>query len=481
MCGVVADRGGESSDARHAGVRMTVSAAAPGVELGLRANWRQFWLLVLVNAFVGSMVGLERTVVPLLAKEQFGLAAATAATSFIVSFGLVKAFANLLAGRFSDRVGRRHLLIVGWLFALPAPLIIILAPSWWWIIFANVFLGINQGFTWSTTVIMKIDLVGPARRGFAMGLNEFAGYGAVAGSALLTGWLADLYGLRPVPFLVGFVFALAGLLLSIFAVRETRGHAHYEARLAGDRHDQAQPSFASVVMLTSWRNHNLFSCSQAGLVNNLNDGLAWGLLPLYFAAGGLSIGQIGILAATYPAVWSVTQLATGLASDRLGRKWLIAGGMWVQALAIAGFALLDGFTAWAGAAALLGFGTAMVYPTLLAAIADNTSPTWRASAVGVYRFWRDSGYAAGALLAGIVADALGISWAIWTVAGLTLVSGTIVSLVMRERMHDPHGASRVAGGDEGSLTARGRSPTSRRQTRPDARGRRTAQDLREGE
>ncbi|HUG16231.1 MAG TPA: MFS transporter [Thermomicrobiales bacterium] len=417
---------------------MTTRADAP-IQLGLRANWRQFWLLVLVNAFVGAMIGLERTVVPLLAEEEFGLAAASAATSFIVSFGLVKAFANLFAGRFSDRVGRKQLLVIGWLFALPVPLIIIVAPNWWWIVFANVLLGVNQGFTWSTTVIMKIDLVGPVRRGLAMGLNEFAGYFALAGSALLTGWLAATYGLRPEPFLIGFVIALAGLLLSIFGVKETRGHAQLEARLrALDAPDTPgapveQPSFWSIFTLTSWRNRNLFSCSQAGMVNNLNDGLAWGLLPLFFAAGGLSVGRIGVLAAIYPAVWGLTQLGTGLASDRLGRKWLIAAGMWTQALAIAFIVTLDGFTAWAGAAALLGLGTAMVYPTLLAAIADNTSPDMRGTAVGVYRLWRDSGYAAGALMAGIVADALGLDWAIWSVAALTLASGVVVALVMRER------------------------------------------------
>ena len=405
-------------------------ASAP-MQLGLRANWRQFWLLVLVNAFVGAMIGLERTVLPLLAKEEFGLAAASAATSFIVSFGIVKAFANLFAGRLGDQIGRKQLLIIGWLFGLPVPLIIILAPSWWWIVFANVLLGVNQGFTWSTTIIMKIDLVGPARRGLAMGLNEFAGYVAVAGSALLTGWLAAEYGLRPEPFLIGFVFALAGLLLSIFAVRETREYAHLEARTSVQ--EIAQPSFWTVFSLTSWRNRNLFACSQAGMINNLNDGLAWGLLPIYFAAGGLGVGQIGVLAAIYPGVWGVSQLVTGAASDRLGRKWLIASGMWVQAIAIGAFVIFDGFAGWAAAATLLGLGTAMVYPTLLAAIADNTNPAWRGSAVGVYRLWRDSGYAAGALLAGIVADALSISWAIWTIAALTLFAGAIVALVMHDR------------------------------------------------
>jgi MFS family permease len=424
---------------------MTV-AQEDQLRFGLRANWRQFWLLVLINAFVGAMVGLERTVVPLLAKEEFGLAAASAATSFIVSFGIVKALANLVAGRFSDRVGRKQLLIVGWLFALPVPLIIILAPSWWWIVFANALLA------WSTTVIMKIDLVGPVRRGLAMGLNEFAGYGAVAGSALLTGWLAAEYGLRPVPFLIGFVFALLGLALSIFAVRETRGFAQYEARIEQSPRHDAPPSFRAIFARTSWKDRNLFSACQAGLVNNLNDGLAWGILPIYFAAGGLSVGRIGVLAAIYPGVWGVMQLATGAASDRLGRKWLIVAGMWLQALAIALFVMRDGFTAWASAAALLGLGTALVYPTLLAAIADNSNPTWRASAVGVYRLWRDSGYAAGALLAGIIADALGISWAIWSVAGLTLLSGGIVSIVMRER--DQRAAATAASSPAAEITGK---------------------------
>jgi MFS family permease len=402
--------------------------------LGLRANWQQFWLLVLVNAFVGSMIGLERTIIPLLAEEEFGIAAASETTSFIVSFGIVKALANLFAGRFSDRIGRKAILIAGWAFALPVPLIIIIAPSWWWIVFANILLGVNQGLAWSTTVIMKIDLVGPVRRGLAMGLNEFAGYASVGLSALLTGWIAQNYNLRPEPFLIGFVIAIAGLLLSIFAVRETKGHTEHEAMLHKDSEEEDRPSFREVFVRASWSNKNLFSASQAGMVKMLNDGLAWGLLPIYFAMAGLAIGQIGMIAAVYPFVWGVGQLLTGAASDRLGRKWLIVSGMWVQAAAIAGFVLLDGYTAWIVAAGLLGFGTAMVYPTLLAVVADNSQASWRASAVGVYRLWRDSGYAAGALMVGVMADAFSIPWAIWTVVIVTALSGLIVAVLMRERM-----------------------------------------------
>jgi MFS family permease len=404
--------------------------------LGLRANWQQFWLLVVVNAFVGSMIGLERTIIPLLAEEEFGIAAASVTTSFIVSFGIVKALANLFAGRFSDRIGRKAILITGWAFALPVPLIIIMAPSWWWIVFANVLLGVNQGLAWSTTVIMKIDLVGPVRRGLAMGLNEFAGYASVGLSALLTGWLAQTYSLRPEPFLIGFVIALAGLLLSIFAVRETKVFADHEARVHGDTAQPETPSFREVFARASWTNKNLFSASQAGLVKMLNDGLAWGLLPIYFAMAGLAVGQIGMIAAVYPVVWGVGQLLTGAASDKLGRKWLIVSGMWVQAAAIAGFVVLDGYTAWLVAAGFLGFGTAMVYPTLLAVVADNSDASWRASAVGVYRLWRDSGYAAGALMVGVMADAFSIPWAIWSVVIVTGLSGLIVALVMRERMPD---------------------------------------------
>jgi MFS family permease len=411
------------------------SVAASAIRLGLRENWQQFSLLVLINAFVGGMVGLERTIVPLLAQQEFGLASRTIALSFIVSFGVVKAFANLFAGRFSDRIGRKQILVVGWLFGLPVPIIIMLAPSWDWIVLANVLLGINQGLCWSTTVIMKIDLVGPARRGLAMGLNEAAGYLAVAGAALASGYLAATYGLRPEPFYLGVVFAVAGLVLSLLFVQESRGHARYEAALqSGSAVPPTAPSFGEIFKLTSWKDRRLFAVSQAGLVNNLNDGMAWGLFPLFFTAAGLPINQVAILAAIYPAVWGLGQLGTGALSDYVGRKPLITGGMMLQALGIFVIVATAGFLPWASGAVLLGLGTAMVYPTLLATIGDVAHPDWRASAVGVYRLWRDGGYAIGALLAGIVADLLGLRWAIGAVGVLTLASGVVVATVMTETL-----------------------------------------------
>jgi MFS family permease len=325
-------------------------------------------------------------------------------------------------------------LIAGWLVGLPVPLLIMLAPTWEWVVFANVLLGINQGLCWSTTIIMKIDLVGPARRGLAMGLNEASGYLAVALAALGAGYLATSYALRPQPFILGLVFAVAGLLLSWVFVRESHGHAALEAQQHEAGSTAEQPSFAHILLLTSWKDRALFSVSQAGLVNNLNDGMAWGLFPLYFALAGLSIGEVSLLAAIYPAVWGLAQLGTGALSDHLGRKWLIATGMVVQAGGIFLIMLTHGFWPWAGGAALLGLGTALVYPTLLAAIGDVAHPTWRASAVGVYRLWRDGGYAVGALLAGVMADALGLTWAIGAVGGLTLLSGVVVALVMYETL-----------------------------------------------
>ncbi len=409
--------------------------AAP-VALGLRENWRQFWLLVLINAFVGAMVGLERTVLPLLAEVEFGVASKSAALSFVATFGVVKALTNFFAGRLGDRYGRRHVLVAGWLFALPVPLLVIWAPTWSWVIFANVLLGINQGLTWSTTVIMKIDLVGPKRRGLAMGLNEFAGYLAVALAALATGYIAEAYGLRPAPFYLGIAVAAAGLALSLLFVRETHHHAALEARdfqpHPGAEAGHAELTTREIFARASWKDPALSSASQAGMVNNLNDGLAWGLFPLFFASAGLGVRQIGILSFTYPAVWGILQLWTGALSDRVGRKGLIAGGMLLQGAALAIIPLVHGFWPWIGTAVLLGAGTAMVYPTLLAAIGDVAHPRWRGSAVGIYRLWRDSGYAVGALLAGILADRFGMRWAIGAVALLTVASGLAVLWRMPE-------------------------------------------------
>lgn len=406
--------------------------------LGLRENLGQFVLLVAVNALVGGMIGQERTVLPLLAEHAFGLAAFSSALTFIVAFGAVKAATNFFAGTLSDRFGRKPVLVAGWLIGLPVPLLLIWAPAWGWVVFANILLGVNQGLTWSTTVIMKIDLVGPARRGLAMGFNEAAGYGAVAVTALITGYLAAAYGLRPVPFYVGLAYAGLGLVLSTAFVRETRHHVALEAagRTATTDALHAGLSTWEIFRLTSFHEKALSSCSQAGLVNNLNDGLAWGLFPLYFAAHGLDVARIGVLAALYPAVWGLGQLVTGGLSDRVGRKWLIVGGMLTQAVAIAVVAVTTGFGAWAAGAVLLGAGTAMVYPTLLAAIGDVAHPAWRARAVGVYRLWRDAGFAVGALLAGVVADALGLGAAILVVAAVTAASGLIVAVRMYET-HSP--------------------------------------------
>ncbi|WP_107764834.1 MFS transporter [Nocardioides terrigena] len=408
--------------------------------LGLRQNAAQFTLLVVVNALVGGMLGQERTVVPLLGAEEFGLTGYTAGLTFILVFGLSKAVANYLAGTWGDRYGRKPVLVAGWLIAVPVPLLLIWAPSWGWVVAANVLLGLSQGLTWSTTVVMKIDLVGPQRRGFAMGLNEAAGYGAVAVTALATGYLAEAYGLRPAPFLLGAAFAALGLGLSTLAVRETREHVRLETAThvaRGDgRHDHLHDELTDrqVFVQTSFREPALSSASQAGLVNNLNDGLAWGLFPVMFAAAGLTVDRIGVLAALYPAVWGIGQLVTGALSDRVGRKWMIAGGMWVQALALGLMAAGGSFAAWAVAAALLGAGTAMVYPTLLAAIGDVAHPAWRGRAVGIYRLWRDGGFAVGALTAGLVADAWEIDAAVWTVAVLTALSGGLVAV----RMYETH-------------------------------------------
>jgi MFS family permease len=411
-------------------------AASRNIRLGLGANWEQFALLVVVNGFVGAMVGLERSVLPVLAWDDFGLASKAAILSFLITFGIFKPAANYFAGRLSDRFGRKPVLLTGWLAALPVPIMIILAPSWGWIVAANVLLGINQGLAWSTAITMKIDLVGPARRGLAMGLNETAGYAGVALASLATGYLAAAYGPRPAPFLLGIGFALLGLLLTLFLVQETHEYAKLEAKQWSTSAEEPtdKPSGGEIFTRTSFTDRNLSSASQAGFVNNLNDGMAWGLFPLFFAAAGLSVAQIGVLAAVYPGVWSIGQIASGWASDRFGRKWMIASGMWLQASGILLTAGTRSLGSWLAGAVLMGLGTALVYPTLLAAIGDVAYPSWRASAVGVYRLWRDASYAVVAVLAGVVADLFGFTLAIVAVGILTAVSGLVVAVRMRETL-----------------------------------------------
>ncbi|HEY2887821.1 MAG TPA: MFS transporter [Candidatus Limnocylindrales bacterium] len=408
---------------------MTVPARARDIRLGLRENLGQFVLLVAVNALVGGMVGQERTVLPLLATDVFGISGTTAILTYLVAFGVTKAGANLLAGALADRFGRKPVLVAGWLIGVPVPILLIVGPTWAWIVFANILLGMNQGLTWSTTVVMKVDLVGPSRRGLAMGINEAAGYGAVALTALATGAIAEQSGLRPGPFLLGLAYAGLGLAGSAWLVRETRGHVVHEA---GPVAPSGRLRWRDIFVRTTIADRSLSAACQAGLVNNLNDGVAWGLLPLYYAAAGLSIGEIGILAAVYPAVWAISQIGTGALSDRIGRKALVVAGMLVQGGALALIATGSSFEFWLGAAALLGLGTAMVYPTLLAVIADVAAPAWRGSALGVYRLWRDLGFAVGGIGAGALADAAGIGPAIRVVAGLTAASGLIVFVRMRE-------------------------------------------------
>ena len=414
------------------------------VRLGLRANLAQFALLVLVNAFVGAMIGLERSILPAIAEQEFHLVATAAVLSFIVVFGLTKAFTNYLAGTLADRIGRKRVLIAGWLVAAPVPFLLMWAPTWAWVLVANALLGISQGLTWSTTVIMKIDLVGASQRGLAMGLNEFSGYVAMACSALATAYIATEYGLRPEPFYPGVAFVVMGLGLSIFAIRETKYHVAAEVAQSATNSAEAVSSRREVFWRTTIADRNLSSVTQAGLVNNLNDGMAWGLFPLVFTAAGASLQQIGTLVALYPATWGIAQVFTGAWSDRVGRKWLIAAGMWVQAAGIVATALAGSLPGFAAGAVLLGIGTAMVYPTLLAAIGDVAHPSWRASAIGVYRLWRDLGYAIGALLAGIAADFFGLAIAMCIVAALTLISGITVAIRMIETLPDRNGLLRAA-------------------------------------
>ena len=405
--------------------------ASPTVRLGLRENWRQFSLLVLINAFVGGMVGLQTTVVPLIGAQEFKIASTTAVLSFIVSFGIIKALANLVSGHFADIYGRKHMLVLGWLIGLPVPFMLAWGPSWGWIVAANALLGINQGFTWSMTVIMKVDLVGPKSRGLAVGLNEFAGYLAVGLTAFLAGYIAQRYGLRPQPFYLGIGYTVLGVILSTLLVRDTRHHVGHEVA----RHATTSESvgFWEVFRRASFGNRNLFATSQAGLVNNLNFGMSWGIFPLFFTSFGLAVVRIGILNSVYPGIWGVLQTITGPLSDRWGRKGLIVAGMWVQACGLFLIAAMRGFGWWFAASVLLGLGTAMVYPTLIAAVSDASHPSWRARSLSVYRFWRDLGYAIGALASGTIADLFGFAWAIAAAGALAVTSGAVVAVAMTGR------------------------------------------------
>jgi MFS family permease len=395
------------------------------IQLGLKENWKQFTLLVIINAFVGGMVGLERSILPQIAEVEFSIAAKTAILSFIIVFGIVKAITNYFAGAFANRIGRKNLLTIGWLFGLPVPFILMYAPSWDWIVAANVLLGINQGLAWSSTVVMKIDLVGEKQRGFAMGLNEFAGYLAVAVVAFLTGYIAGEYGLRPYPFILGIAMAVLGLLGSVFLIKDTRKHVAAENTISD------VPKLVNIFWETTWKHKNLGSVTQAGLINNLNDGMAWGIFPILLSAKGFDLGEIGIITAIYPAVWGLGQLFTGKMADIFNKKYLLFTGMFLQAIALFFFLLADTMTHYVWLSAVLGWGTAMVYPTFLATVAENTHPQDRANSIGVFRLWRDLGYAIGAILTGIIADRLGIDASISAIGGLTLLSAIIIAIRMK--------------------------------------------------
>jgi MFS family permease len=406
------------------------------VRLGLRENLAQFSLLVLVNAFVGGMVGLERTLVPLIGTQEFRIGSEVVVFSFIITFGLIKACVNLVSGLLADRYTRKSVLVAGWVVSLPVPFMLAYGPSWAWFVVANVLLGVSQGLAWSMTVNMKIDLVGPSRRGFAMGLNEAAGYGALGLTALATGYVAAWYGLRPQPFYFGIVYSALGLVLSVFLVRDTRAHARLEASARSGSKPIDRPTTAQVFAETSWRNKTLFSTSQAGLVNNLNDGMSWGVFPLLFVANGVSLEGVGLIKAVYPVIWGAGQIITGSLADRIGRKPLIVWGMLVQAAghAVIGLGLDAPMLSGLAGSVLLGVGTAMVYPALLAVVGDVAHPAWRATSVGIYRFWRDLGYAIGALMAGVVAALLGLVWAVHVAGILTAVSGLLAWAQMNETL-----------------------------------------------
>lgn len=395
------------------------------VKLGLRENWQQFWLLVIINAFVGGMVGLERTILPRIAEVEFHIAAKTAILSFIIVFGIVKALTNYFTGAWANKIGRKNLLTLGWLIGIPVPLILMFADSWNWIIAANILLGINQGLTWSSTVVMKIDLVGEKQRGFAMGLNEFAGYLAVAIVAFFTGWIASEYGLRPYPFYIGIVLALAGFLGSWLLVKDTKHHVSYETATS------KVPKLKNIFWETTWKNKNLGSVTQAGLINNLNDGMAWGIFPILLASKGFSIAEIGIVTAVYPAVWGIGQLFTGRMADYFCKKDLLFLGMLLQGIALVLLIFANSMTQFVFLSSLLGIGTAMVYPTFLATVAENTHPSDRAHSLGIFRLWRDLGYAIGAILTGVIADTLGINASVLIIGLLTLSSAMIIFYRMR--------------------------------------------------
>ncbi len=401
------------------------------IKLGLKENWKQFTLLVLVNAFVGGMVGLERSILPEIAEKEFGMAATTAILSFIVVFGIVKAVSNYYAGALANKFGRKNLLVLGWIFAIPIPFILMYAPNWNWIIAANVLLGINQGLAWSSTVVMKIDLVGEKQRGFAMGLNEFAGYLAVAVVAFLTGWIAAEYGLRPYPFYLGIILMVLGLMMSIFFIKDTRGHARKEE-------DSSSVSMLKNIFWdTTWKNKNMGSVTQAGLVNNLNDGMAWGLFPIMLAAKDFSLEQIGIIVAVYPAVWGIGQLFTGTMADKFPKKKMLFYGMMLQALVLIALVWAENMWHFVGLMSLLGWGTAMVYPTFLATIAEYTHPRDRAESIGIFRLWRDLGYAVGAILTGIISDLISIEAAVLIVGIITLFSSGVIFFRMKDPSRQP--------------------------------------------
>ena len=395
------------------------------IKLGLKENWRQFTLLVIINAFVGGMVGLERSILPQIAEQEFHIAAKTAILSFIIVFGIVKAITNYFAGVFANKIGRKNLLTIGWLFAIPVPFILMFAPGWNWIVAANILLGINQGLAWSSTVVMKIDLVGEKQRGFAMGLNEFAGYLAVALVAFLTGYIAAEYGLRPYPFYLGIGLVLLGLAGSIFLIKDTRKHVEAENTISG------VPKLKQPFWETTWKHPNLGSVTQAGLINNLNDGMAWGIFPILLATKGFNLEQIGIVTAVYPAVWGFGQLFTGKMADVFNKKHLLFIGMLLQGIALGLFLFAGSMTHYVVLSAVLGWGTAMVYPTFLATVAENTHPQDRAKSIGIFRLWRDLGYAIGAILTGLIADSFGIDISILAIGVLTILSAVVIAVRMK--------------------------------------------------